>query len=115
MMKWGGKRGRKGRRREGRRREGRRRERRGREGRRRDEQRKEERRKRKEESYHHFLPSSGVVQGTPALEDIHQKLVLCQFYCVYGCDYQWTASLETFQDGRGESGALGEGREGGGG
>ena len=68
---------------------------------------------RKEESYHHLLSSSGVVQGTPALEHVHQKFVLCQFYCVYGCDYQWGASLETFQEGRGKGGALGKGREGG--
>ena len=97
-------------RKEGEKKEGRKKERGKKEGR----QWKEERRKRKEESYHHLLYSSGIVQGTPALEDVHQKLVLCQFYCVYGCDYQWAASLETFQEGRGESGALGEGREGGG-
>ena len=54
----------------------------GKEGERREKRREE----RREESYHHLLPSSGVVQGTPALEHVHQKLVLCKFHCVHGCD-----------------------------
>ena len=71
-------------------------------------------RKRKEESYHHLLSSSGVVQGTPALEHVHHKLVPCQFYCVYGCDYQWVPAWRHFRRVEERVGLWVRGEKGGG-